>query len=137
MAAVSVNIYSPLSRLRKDNQTLLSQLKQGQNDTWDILKGMQSNKDPFLTRTYGESSFTYRGGDRTPVSGTRRTEQRSTKAAQTSTPKNFGQALIADGNDRRNRTSVVPASILSTPGSRKKVVFILCLLHVLLMNEDY
>ena len=50
MAAAIVNIYSPLSRLRKDNQLFLSQLKQGQNDTWDVLK-----------RTLGETSFTFRG----------------------------------------------------------------------------
>ena len=121
MAASSVNIYSPLSRLRRDNQTLLSQLKQGQNDTWDVLKRMRPADDSFVTRTDGESSFTYRGADRTPVSVTRRTDQGLTKAGQTSTPKNFGQALLSGGNDRRNRTSVVPVSILSTPGNRKKV----------------
>ena len=123
MAASSVNIYSPLSRLRRDNQTLLSQLKQGQNDTWDVLKRMRSVDDSFVTRTDGESSFTYRGADRTPASVTRRTDQGSTKAGQTSTPKNFQQALMSCGNDRRNKTSVVPVSILSTPGNRKKVSF--------------
>ena len=123
MAAASVNIYSPLSRLRKDNQSLLSQLQQGQSDTWNILKRMQSTKDSYATRTHGETSFTYRGVDRTPVNVTRRTDQASKKASQTSTPKSFGQALIADGNDRRSRTSVMPASILSTPGSRKKVQY--------------
>lgn len=121
MAASSVNIYSPLSRLRRDNQTLLSQLKQGQNDTWDVLKRMRSVDDSFVTRTDGETSFTYRGADRTPASVTRRTDQGSTKAGQTSTPKNFRQALMSGGNDRRNRTSVVPVSILSTPRNRKKV----------------
>ncbi|CAH3018286.1 unnamed protein product [Porites evermanni] len=120
MAASSVNIYSPLSRLRRDNQTLLSQLKQGQNDTWDVLKRMRSVDDSFVTRTDGESSFTYRGADRTPASVTRRADQGSTKAGQTSTPKSFRQALMSGGNDRRNRTSVVPVSILSTPGNRKK-----------------
>ena len=119
--ASSVNIYSPLSRLRRDNQTLLSQLKQGQNDTWDVLKRMRSIDDSFVTRTDGESSFTYRGADRTPASVTRRTDQGSTKAGQTSTPKNFQQALMSCGNDSRNRTSVVPVSILSTPRNRKKV----------------
>ena len=123
MAAASVNIYSPLSRLRKDNQSLLSQLQQGQSDTWNILKRMQSTNDSYATRTHGETSFTYRGADRTPVSVTCRTDQGSKKASQTSTPKSFAQALIADGNDRRSRTSVMPASILSTPGSRKKVQY--------------
>lgn len=121
MAAANVNIYSPLSRLRKDNQSLLSQLREGQNDTWNILKRMHSPNDSFAARTHGETSFTYRGPDRTPVTVAKRTDHESTRAAQTSTPKSYGQALIADGNDRRSRTSVVPASILSTPGSRKKV----------------
>ena len=125
MAAASVNIYSPLSRLRKDNHSLLSQLRQGQNDTWNILKRMQSENDSLATRTYGETSFTYHGVDRTPSRVARRTDRGSSKAAQTSTPKSFGEALISDGNDRRNRTSVVPASILSTPGNRKKVQLIM------------
>ena len=63
MAAAIVNIYSPLSRLRKDNQLFLSQLKQGQNDTWDVLK-----------RTLGETSFTFPGVNSNVV---RRTEEAS------------------------------------------------------------
>lgn len=121
MAATSVNIYSPLSRLRKDNHSLLEQLKQGQDDVWDVLKRMQSKRDPFPTRTYGETSFTYRGVDRTPVRVARKVDQGTMNREQTSTPKSFGHALIADGNDRRNRTPVMPTSILSTPGNRKKV----------------
>lgn len=120
MAATSVNIYSPLSRLRADNHSLLEQLKQGQDDIWDVMKRMQSTKDSFPTRTHGETSFTYRGVDRTPVRVSRKVDQATTNRKQTSTPKSFGQALIADGNDRR-RTPVGPTSILSTPGNRKKV----------------
>ena len=121
MAATSVNIYSPLSRLRADNHLLLEQLKQGQDDIWHVMKRMNSRKDSFPTRTYGETSFTYRGVDRTPVRVSRKVDQGTTDRKQTSTPKIFGQALIADGNDRRNRTPVRPTSILSTPGNRKKV----------------
>ena len=121
MAATSVNIYSPLSRLRADNHLLLEQLKQGQDDIWHVMKRMNSRKDSFPTRTYGETSFTYRGVDRTPVRVSRKVDQGTTDRKQTSTPKSFGQALIADGNDRRNRTPVRPTSILSTPGNRKKV----------------
>lgn len=120
MAATSVNIYSPLSRLRADNHLLLEQLKQEQDDIWHVMKRMNSRKDSFPTRTYGETSFTYRGVDRTPVRVSRKVDQGTTDRKQTSTPKSFGQALIADGNDRRNRTPVRPTSILSTPGNRKK-----------------
>ncbi|KAJ7394741.1 hypothetical protein OS493_000571 [Desmophyllum pertusum] len=87
---------------------------------WDVLKRMQSKRDPFPTRTYGETSFTYRGVDRTPVRVARKVDQGTMNREQTSTPKSFGHALIADGNDRRNRTPVMPTSILSTPGNRKK-----------------
>ena len=121
MAATSVNIYSPLSRLRADNHSLLEQLKQGQDDIWHVMKRMNSTKDSFPTRTYGETSFTYRGVDRTPVRVSRKVDLATTDRKQTSTPKSFGQALIADGNDRRNRTPVGPTSILSTPGNRKRV----------------
>lgn len=124
MAATSVNIYSPLSRLRADNHSLLEQLKQGQDDIWDVMKRMNSSKDSLPTRTYGETSFTYRGVDRTPLRVSRKVDQAATDRKQTSTPKSFGQALIADGNDRRNRTPVGPTSILSTPGNRKKVRFV-------------
>lgn len=127
MAATSVNIYSPLSRLRTDNHSLLEQLKQGQDDIWDVLKRMQSTRGSFPTRTYGETSFTYRGIDRTPTRVTRKVDQATTDRKQTSTPKSFGQALIADGNDRRNRTPVGPTSILSTPGDRKKVKLQSCI----------
>ena len=124
MAATSVNIYSPLSRLRADNHLLLEQLKQGQDDIWHVMKRINPRKDSFPTRTYGETSFTYRGVDRTPVRVSRKVNQATTDRKQTSTPKSFGQALIADGNDRRNRTPVRPTSILSTPGNRKKVSFL-------------
>lgn len=124
MAATSVNIYSPLSRLRADNHSLLEQLKQGQDDIWDVMKRMNSSKDSLPTRTYGETSFTYRGVDRTPLRVSRKVDQVATDRKQTSTPKSFGQDLIADGNDRRNRTPVGPTSILSTPGNRKKVRFV-------------
>ncbi|XP_068700597.1 migration and invasion-inhibitory protein-like isoform X1 [Montipora capricornis] len=121
MAAASVNIYSPLSRLREDNQSLLSQLRQGQNDTWNVLKRLQATNDSPETRSLAETSFTFRGEDRTPVKvNVSRTDSESSKMAQTSTPKSYGDALIAEGNDRRNRTSVVPTSILTTPGNRKK-----------------
>jgi len=121
MAATSVNIYSPLSRLRADNHSLLEQLKQGQDDIWHVMKRMSSTKDSFPTRTHGKTSFTYRGIDRTPVRVSRKVDQATTDRKQTSTPKCFGQALTADGNDRRNRTPVGLTSILSTPGNRKKV----------------
>ena len=121
MAATSVNIYSPLSRLRSDNLSLLEQLKQGQDDIWDVLKRMQSTRDTYPTKTFGETSFTYRGVDRTPSRVSRKVEQAATDKKQTSTPKSFGQALDADGNDRRKRTPAGPTSILSTPGNRKKV----------------
>ena len=126
MAATSVNIYSPLSRLRADNHLLLEQLKQNQDDIWHVMKRMNSRKDSFPTRTYGETSFTYRGVDRTPVRVSRKVDQATTDRKQTSTPKSFGQALIADGNDRRRRTPVRPTSILSTPGTRKKVSLAWC-----------
>ena len=122
MAAASVNIYSPLLRLREDNQLLLSKLKQGQNDTWEVLKRMQSANDSFGRRTLGETSFTFRGVDRTPLNVVRRTEDETSKVAQTSTPKSYGHALVADGNDRGRRTSVVPASIMSSHSNRKKVL---------------
>ncbi|XP_067049812.1 migration and invasion-inhibitory protein-like [Acropora muricata] len=120
MAATSVNIYSPLSRLREDNQLLLSKLKQGQNNTWEVLKSMQSANDSFGPRTLGETSFTFRGVDRTPSNVVRRTEYETSKVAQTSTPKSYGHALVADGNDRGKRTSVIPASIMSSHSNRKK-----------------
>lgn len=122
MAAASVNIYSPLSRLREDNQLLLSKLKQGQNDTWDVLKRMQSTNDLFRPRTLRETSFTFRGVDRTPSNVVRRTQDETSKVAQTSTPKSYGHALVADGNDRGKRTSVVPASIMSSHSNRTKVL---------------
>ena len=122
MAATIVNIYSPLSRLRKDNQLLLLKLKQGQNNTWEVLKSMQSANDSFGPRTLGETSFTFRGVDRTPSNVVRRTEYETSKVAQTSTPKSYGHALVADGNDRGKRTSVVPASIMSSHSNRKKVL---------------
>ena len=122
MAAASVNIYSPLSRLRKDNQLLLSQLKEGQNDTWNVLKRMQSTNDSFGPRALGETSFTFRGVDRTPSNVVRRTEDETSKVAETSTPKSYGHALVADGNDRGKRTSLIPASILSSHSNRKKVL---------------
>ena len=121
MAATSVNIYSPLSRLRNDNHSLLEQLQRGQDDIWNVLKKMQSTRESYPTRTYGETSFTYRGTDRTPLRVSRKVDHGNRNTGQTSTPKSYGQALIADGNERRNRTPIVPTSILSTPSNRKKV----------------
>ena len=121
MAATSVNIYSPLSRLRNDNQLLLEQLRHGQDDIWNVLKNMQSTRVSYPTRTYGETSFTYRGRDRTPSKVSRKVHENIRNTDQTSTPKSYGQALVAGGNDRRSRTPFMPASILTTPGNRKKV----------------
>ena len=135
MAATSVNIYSPLSRLRSDNLSLLEQLKQGQDDIWDVLKRMQSTRDTYPTKTFGETSFTYRGVDRTPSRVSRKVEQAATDKKQTSTPKSFRQALGADGNDRRNRTPAGPTSILSTPGNRKKVA--VSAVYILIMVNFY
>ncbi|XP_022803825.1 migration and invasion-inhibitory protein-like [Stylophora pistillata] len=120
MAATSVNIYSPLSRLRNDNQSLLEQLRHGQDDIWNVLKNMRSTRASYPTRTHGETSFIYRGTDRTPSKVSRKVHESMRDAGQTSTPKSYGHALVADGNDRRSRTPSRPASILTTPGNRKK-----------------
>lgn len=120
MAATSVNIYSPLSRLRNDNQSLLEQLRHGQDDIWNVLKNMRSTRASYPTRTHGETSFIYRGTDRTPSKVSRKVHESMRDAGQTSTPKSYGHALVANGNDRRSRTPSRPASILTTPGNRKK-----------------
>ena len=123
MAAVgSVNIDSPLLSLRDDNWKLLSKLRQGQDDIWEVLARMKTSKPSYSPRTFGETTFTYRGTDRTPVKVYRKHDRDVHNGDHVSTPKNYVQALAANGNDRRNRTPMIPNSILTTPESRRKKV---------------
>ena len=123
MAAVSnVNIYSPLSRLREDNWSLLSKLRQGQDDVLDAFTKMKTSKAPYSPRTYGETTFTCRGADRAPVRVYQKIDRGIGWGNQASTPKNYEQALVTNGNDRSRRTPTVRNSILTTPDRRRKKV---------------
>ena len=128
MAARScVNIDTSVRRLRETNNSLLNKLRQGQRDTWRIMNRMESGKAP-LSSTSRETSFTYRGIDRTPVSVTRRESRipNPAKGTVATTPKSYRAALTEGGNQRRNRTSKdmerALNSILLTAGSRVRKV---------------
>ena len=105
----SVNIDTPIRRLRETNNSLLDKLKKGQLDARKILNEMDLGKVPFSS-SVKETNFTFRGTDRTPIPVTRRERHSSnfSRDAGLKTPKTYGAALTENGNRRKNKTPQIP-----------------------------
>lgn len=105
-------------------------LKQGQREINTILKELQSQRPAFPSSDRGnhETSFTVRSLDGTPstVQRTTRTKDYLQKA-ETSTPKNYRDALVEPGNDRRSRNvETTPSSILRNSAKHRSKKVRLC-----------